>query len=143
MLRKIFGSERDEVSWDRRRSHNERLHEFYWSDQIKNNGTGGASGASAEYERCIQGFGWEDQRETDDLEDLGLDGKIMTQKKWDGIVDRIDVSQDITSGGVCEHGYRVPVSIKFDKFLDYLKNYWSPKKNSSQWSWRLVSHRGF
>ena len=40
------------------------------------------------------GTWWEDKRETDDLEDLDLDGKIMTQKKWDGVVDWIDVVQD-------------------------------------------------
>jgi len=55
---------------------------------------GGARGASGGYKRCIQKLGWEDQRETDDLEDLGLDGKKMTQKKWDGVVDWIDASQD-------------------------------------------------
>jgi len=31
MLRKIFGSERDEVSGDRRTPHDEGLHEFYSS----------------------------------------------------------------------------------------------------------------
>jgi len=40
------------------------------------------------------GTWWKDQRETDDLEDLDLDEKIMTQKKWDEVVDWIDLAQD-------------------------------------------------
>ena len=40
------------------------------------------------------GTWWKDQREPDDLEDLDLDEKIMTQKKWDEVVDWIDLAQD-------------------------------------------------
>ena len=40
--------------------------------------------------KCIQGFGWEDMREGDYLEDPGLDGRIIL--KW------------IPRSGMGEHG---------------------------------------
>jgi hypothetical protein len=82
VLRKIFGSERDEVSGDRRRSHDEGLHEFYSSPNfigvIKSRRMGWAGqaahlGERRDAYRDLVG----NQRETDDLEDLGLGGKII------------------------------------------------------------------
>jgi hypothetical protein len=57
VLKKIFGSERDEVSGDRGRSHNDGLYEFCWSDEFKKNGMGEASGTYGGEKRCIQGLG--------------------------------------------------------------------------------------
>ena len=43
------------------------------------------------------GFWWETLRETDYLEDPGVDGRIILRwifRKWDGSMDWIDVAQD-------------------------------------------------
>jgi len=42
-------------------------------------------------------FWWENLREIDNLEDPGIDGRIMLRwilRKWDGSMDWIDLAQD-------------------------------------------------
>jgi len=36
--------------------------------------------------------------------------------------------------GSCKQGIEPSGSIKHGEFLDYLRNYWLPKKNSAPWS---------
>jgi hypothetical protein len=64
VLRKIFRSNKDEVTGEWRRLHNEQLHEmlltkYYSSDQIKKNEMGKACGTHGRQGRCTQGFRWE------------------------------------------------------------------------------------
>jgi hypothetical protein len=65
MLTRIFGPERDEVTEEWRRLHNEELYDLYPplnvipSVQIKKNEMGGACGTNGGDETCIQGFGGE------------------------------------------------------------------------------------
>ena len=64
VLRRIFGSKRDEVTWEWRKLHNEELNDLYSSPnivrviKIEKNEMGGACSAYGE-ERRIQGFGGE------------------------------------------------------------------------------------
>ena len=61
VLRKIFGSKRDEVAREWRRLRNEVLRsalliKYYSGDEIKKNKTGRARGTCGGKERCVQGF---------------------------------------------------------------------------------------
>jgi hypothetical protein len=62
VLRKIFGTRRNEVRGEWRRSHSDDLHDLYRSVHnmrvIKSRRTmGGACGTYGRQERCIQNFG--------------------------------------------------------------------------------------
>jgi hypothetical protein len=64
VLRRIFGPERDEVTGEWRKLHNEGLKDLYCSPnsvggQIQKNEKGGACNTHEGEERCIQGFGGE------------------------------------------------------------------------------------
>jgi hypothetical protein len=132
VLRKISGSERDEVSGDWRRSHNEGLHELYSSPNF----VGVIESRRVEWVGQLAPLG--ERRDTyRDLvgrsegnrrrgrPKLSLKDNIkMTQKRngmgsWTGLI----LLRTGTSGGVCENDNEISVSIKFGKFLDYLKNY--------------------
>jgi hypothetical protein len=61
VLRRIFGSGRDEVTGEYRKLHNEELNVFltqaFSGDKIEKNAMGGACGVYGGEERSIRGFG--------------------------------------------------------------------------------------
>ena len=64
VLRRIFGTKRDEVTGVWRKLHNEELNDLYCSpnivrETIKKNEMGGACSAYGGGESCVQGFGGE------------------------------------------------------------------------------------
>ena len=65
VLRRIFGANRDEVTREWRKLHNEELKDLYcspnnvWGDQVEKNEMGWACGAYGGEERLVQDFGWE------------------------------------------------------------------------------------
>jgi hypothetical protein len=66
VLRRIFGSKRDDVTGEWRNLHNEELHNLYsYPDiirQVKVNEVGGACGTHGRGEKSVQGFGEEAPR---------------------------------------------------------------------------------
>jgi hypothetical protein len=60
VLRRIFGPNRDEVTGEWRKLHNEELHNLYSSPdiirQVKANEVGGACGTHGRGEKSVQGF---------------------------------------------------------------------------------------
>ena len=57
---------------------------------------GEACGTYGEENRCIEDFGWK-PKERDNLEDIGVDGRIITErifKKCVGGMDWTDLAQD-------------------------------------------------
>jgi hypothetical protein len=71
VLRRIFGSNREEVVGDLRRLHNEELHNlytFYYSDQIKD-----------EMDEVCGMHGLKNLKGRNHSEDLDVDGKIMLE----------------------------------------------------------------
>jgi len=64
VLRKIFGPNRDEVTGEGRRLHNEELYDLYCSRNVirvivSSRIVSGACSRYGDEERCIQGFGGE------------------------------------------------------------------------------------
>jgi hypothetical protein len=90
VLRRIFGPKRDEVTGEWRRLHNKELHDVYASPNIirviksrRMRWAGHVWGRGEVH----TGFWWEDLREGDHLEDIGIDVRIIFKwifKKWDG-----------------------------------------------------------
>jgi len=72
-------------------------------------------------ERCIQGFGVGNRRESDHLEDPGVDERIILRwvfRKWDEGVDWIDLAQDRDRWRALANGGNEPSgSIKCGEFL--------------------------
>ena len=88
-LRRIFGPKRDEVTGKQRKLHNEELNDLYCSPNIfrviKSRRMSGACSTYGE-NRVVYRVRWENLRERDNLEDPGIDGRIILRwvfKKWD------------------------------------------------------------
>ena len=87
-LRKIFGSEKDKVTWECRRHIVRSIMVCFCScDQIKKNDMGGACCVSLCVCVCVCacvegevhiGFWWGNLRDKDHLEDLGIDRIVLT-----------------------------------------------------------------
>ena len=101
MLRKLFGPKKDEVTDEWRRLCNEELHDLYspaniirmmesrmrWARHVAC--MGDRKGAY----RVLMGH----FRARDTLEDLNVDGNIILKsifKKWDRVMDWVDLAQD-------------------------------------------------
>jgi hypothetical protein len=82
VLRRIFGPKRDEVTREWRRLHNKELYALYSSPnligEMKSRIPRWARHVESIWER--RGFWLENLREGDDLEDRGIDGRIIL--KW-------------------------------------------------------------
>ena len=91
VLRRIFGSRRDEVTGEWRRLHNEELNDFYTSPNIvrviksRRLGRAGYVACMGEESGCV-GSWWGNRREGDHWGDLGLDGWVILgriSRRWD------------------------------------------------------------
>jgi hypothetical protein len=127
VLRKIFGPKRDKVTGEWRRLHKKELYAPYaspnsiwviksrrwrWAGHVAHMGAG---------KRCINGFGGENLREKDHLEDPSVDGMIILKwisKKRDG--DGVDQSGSGEGqvAGSCECGNKPLGSTKCREFPD-------------------------
>jgi len=94
VLRRVFGSKRDEVTGEWRKLHNEELSDLYslpsivwvvksrrlrWAGHVVRIGEG----------RGVQGFWWGNLRERDQWGDPDADGRIILRwifRKWEGVV---------------------------------------------------------
>jgi hypothetical protein len=116
VLRKMFGTTKDEVTGVWRRIHNVELRELFLSPNIIRMINLGRL-RWAGYIACMggrevpTGFRWENLRIRDHLEDLGIDGRIILKlilKTWGGG----------KHGPVCECGNEHSGSTKCKEFLE-------------------------
>jgi hypothetical protein len=101
VLRKIFGPKKDEVTEEWRRLHKEEPHGIYYQTNIirviesrmRWAGHVACMGDRKGAYRVLMGY----FRVRDILEDLNVDGNIILKsifKKWDGVMDWVDLVQD-------------------------------------------------
>jgi len=89
VLRRVFGPRRDEVTGEWRRLHNAELNDWYSSPKrvikLRRMRWVGHVARMGEERGCI-GSWWENRREGDHWEDLGVDGRIILERisrRWD------------------------------------------------------------
>jgi hypothetical protein len=111
VLRRIFGSKRDQMTGEWRKLHNEELHNLFSSPdiikQVKANEVSGACGMYGRGEKSVQGFGGK-ARKKDHWEDQGVGGKmgsewILGRLAW-GVWIGFDWLRTETVAGCCECG---------------------------------------
>ena len=90
VLRRIFGPKRDKVTGEWRKLHNEELNDMYCSPSIvwviKSRMRWAGHVAYMGVCEAYTGFWWENLRESDHLENPGIDGRIILRwifRKWD------------------------------------------------------------
>jgi uncharacterized protein YcaQ len=86
VLRRVFGPKRYEVTKEWRKLHNDEIYDLYSSPNIVR----AIKSRRMRWERgeALTGFWWRKLTETDHLEDLSVDGRIMSKcifKKRDGV----------------------------------------------------------
>jgi hypothetical protein len=101
VLRRILGPQRGEAIGEWRRLHNEELNNLYSSPNIirvTKLRMKWAGHVARMMEREVHtGFWWGDLREGDHMVDPGVDGRIILKcifKKWDGVMDWIELAED-------------------------------------------------
>jgi hypothetical protein len=102
VLRRIFGSKRDEVTGEWRRLHNEEINDLYsspniiWIIKLRRMRWAGHVARMGE-KRGAYRFWWGVPREGDHLGDPGVDGRIILRwifGKWDGGMNWIELAED-------------------------------------------------
>jgi len=98
VLRRIFGTKRDEVIGELRKLHNEELNDLYSSPNvfrvIKSRrmrwaGHVARTGRGEVYIKIL----WGNLKERDHSDDPGVEGRIILKRMWDGVMDWIDLAQ--------------------------------------------------
>jgi hypothetical protein len=107
VLRDVFGAEREEVTGDWRRLHNEELHDFNWSPNITREITSSCVRwvghvACMGRRKMYTEFWWGKLKERHYLKKQGITDRIIlkcTIKSWEG-VDWINLAQNSENGSL-------------------------------------------